>query len=141
MTSSMSARIVRVSESKLNSYLGEWTEILRQLLKTLGYSSNVLVKVFSYFDRSILAKYHVVVHLPVELGLRAILPYAEARSLALAYEMEVVEAITSIRTHKSKELAETIFMSIPCGDFDERVQLDHLTFVKVEPEVAACYLD
>jgi hypothetical protein len=32
-------------------------------------------------------------------------------------------------------------MSIPCGDFDERVKLNHLTFVKAEPKVAACYLD
>jgi hypothetical protein len=52
-----------------------------------------------------------------------------------------VEAITSIRTHKAKELAGTVFMSIPCGYFDERVQLDHCTFVKAEPEVVAHYLD
>jgi hypothetical protein len=83
----------------------------------------------------------VVIHLPVELRLPIILPYGEARSSTLPYEIEIVEAITSIRTHKAKELARTIFMSIPCGDFDERVQLDHLTFVKVELEVAACYLD
>jgi hypothetical protein len=137
----MPARTVRVSESKLNSYLGKWTEIMPKLFKTLGYSSNVVVKVFSYFDGCILAKYRVVIHLPVELGLPIILPYGEARSSTLAYEIEIVEAITSIRTHKAKELAGTIFMSIPCGDFDEIVQLDHLTFVKVEPEVAACYLD
>jgi hypothetical protein len=68
----MPARTVRVSESKLNSYLGEWTEILRQLLKTLAYSFNVAVKVFSYFDGCILAKYRVVIHLPVELGLPVI---------------------------------------------------------------------
>jgi hypothetical protein len=55
--------------------------------------------------------------------------------------MAVVEATTSIWTHKVKELAGTIFMSIPCGDFDERVQLDHLTIIKAEPEVAACYHD
>jgi hypothetical protein len=103
---------------------------LRQLLKTLGYSSNVVVKVFSYFDGCILAKYRVVIHLPIELGLPAILPYAEAHSSALSYEMAVVEAITSIRNHKAKELAGMIFMSIPFEDFDERVQLDHLTFVK-----------
>jgi hypothetical protein len=141
MMSSMPARTVRVSESKLNSYLGECTKILRQLLKTLGYSSNVVVKVFSYFDGCILAKYRVVIHLPVELGLPIIFPYADARSSALAYEMAVVEVITSIRTHKVKELAGMIFMSIPCGDFNERVHLDHLTFVKAKPEVAACYLD
>jgi hypothetical protein len=108
MMSSMPARTVRVSESKLNSYLGVWTDILRQLLKTFGYSSNVVVKVFSYFDGSILAKYHVVIHLPVELGLHVILPYGEARSSALAYEIAIVEAITSIRTHKAKELAGMI---------------------------------
>jgi hypothetical protein len=69
------------------------------------------------------------------------LPYAEAHSSELAYEIAIVEAITSIRTHKAKELARTIFISIPCGDFDERVQLDHLTFVKAELEGAAHYLD
>jgi hypothetical protein len=110
-------------------------------LKTLGYSSNVVVKVFSYFDGSILAKYRVVIHLPVELGPPVILPYGEARSSALAYEIAIVEAITSIRTHKAKELARMVFMSIPCGYFDERVQLDHFTFVKAEPEVVAHYLD
>jgi hypothetical protein len=52
-----------------------------------------------------------------------------------------VEAISSIRANKAKELVGTIFMSIPCGDFDERVQLDHLNFVKVEPEVVARNLD
>jgi hypothetical protein len=97
--------------------------------------------VFSYFDGSILAKYRVVIHLPVELGLPIILPYGEARSSALSYKIAIVEAITSIRTHKAEELAKTIFMSIPCGDFDESVQLDHLTFIKAEPEVAAHYLD
>jgi hypothetical protein len=78
MMSSMPARTVRVSESKLNSYMGVWTDISRQVLKTFGYSSNVVVKVFSYFDGSILVKYHVVIHLPVELGLHVILPYGEA---------------------------------------------------------------
>jgi hypothetical protein len=63
----------------------------------------------------------VVIHLPVELGLHVILPYGEALSSALAYEIAIVEAITSIRTNKAKKLARTIFMSIPCGDFDERV--------------------
>jgi hypothetical protein len=90
-------------------------------LKTLGYSSNVAVKVFSYFEGSILAKYRVVIHVPIDLGLPVILPYGEARSSALAYEIAIVEATTSIRTHKAKELAGTIFMLIPCGDFDERV--------------------
>jgi hypothetical protein len=90
-------------------------------LKTLGYSSNVEVKVFSYFDGSILAKYRMIIHLPVELGLPVILPYGEARGSALAYEIAIVEEITSIRTHKAKERANTIFMTIPCGDFDERV--------------------
>jgi hypothetical protein len=77
--------------------------------------------VFSYFDGCILAKYCVVIHLPVKLGLPIILPYGEARNSALVYEIAIVEAITSIRTHKAKELARMIFMSIPCGDFDERV--------------------
>jgi hypothetical protein len=83
----------------------------------------------------------MVIHLPIELRLPVILPYGEAHSSALAYEISIMEAITSIRANKAKDLLGTIFMSIPCGDFDERVQLDHLTFVKVEPEVAACYLD
>jgi hypothetical protein len=67
--SSMPARTVRVSESKLNFFQGEWIEILRQFLKTLVYSSKVVVQVFSYFDGCILAKYRVVIHLPIELGL------------------------------------------------------------------------
>jgi hypothetical protein len=114
MTSSMPARTIRVSESILNFYLGEWIDILRQLLKTLGYSSNVVVKVFSYFNGCILVKYRMVIHLPIELGLHVILLYGEARNSALSYEIAIVEVITSMRANKAKELARTIFMSIPC---------------------------
>jgi hypothetical protein len=38
----------------------------------------------------------MVIHQPVEFGLPVILPYGEARSSALAYEIAIVEAITSI---------------------------------------------
>jgi hypothetical protein len=110
----MPARIVRVIDSRLDLYRGEWTQILHRLLRTFDHSPNVLVKVFSYFDRCILAKYRVAIQIPRELGLPVILPYGEACSSAVDFEISIVEVITSIREMKVKELAMTIFMAIPC---------------------------
>ena len=137
MTSSMPPRIVRVSESNLKEHFGGWTGILKSLLLALSCATDIPVKIYSYFDGNILAKYRVTMQLPEEFGMSIIMPYGEAQSSALAFDIAVVEAITSIREYKSDELKGTIFAVIPFGDIENRVTYDYITFVKEDPESAA----
>ena len=137
MTSSMPPRIVRVSESNLKEHFGGWTEILKSLLLALSCATDIPVKIYSYFDGNILAKYRVAIELPEELDMSIIMPYGEAQSSALAFDIAVVEAITSIREYKCDELKGTIFAVIPFGDIEDRVTYDYITFVKEDPESAA----
>ena len=66
-----------------------------------------------------------------------IMPYGEAHSSAIVFDIVVVEAITSIREYKSDELKGTIFAVIPFGDIVDRVTYDCITFVKEDPESTA----
>jgi len=86
----MPPRIVRVSESNLDEYDGSWTNILKKLLTALSCETNIPVKIFSYFDGNILAKYRITIQLPEKLGFSVIMPYGEAHCSALAYEIAVV---------------------------------------------------
>ena len=141
MTSWMPERIVRIRETTLDEYSGEWTEVLRQMMLDFGCPDKIPVKVFSYHDGSILAKYRVAIQIPPKLGLSAIMPYGEARNSVVAYQIAVVEAVTSIREVKGKELLGSVFTSVPYGEIGERVEMDHLSFMKVDPDNAARYLD
>ena len=87
MTSSMPPRIVRFSESNLKEHFGGWTEILKSLLLALSCATNIPVKIYSYFDRNILAKNRVAIELPEKLGMSIIMPYGVAQSSALAFEI------------------------------------------------------
>ena len=78
MASSMPPRKVRVSDSYLKEHFGGWTEILKSLLITLSCATDIPVKIYSYFDGNILAKYRVTIELPEKLGLSVIMPFGEA---------------------------------------------------------------
>ena len=137
----MPLRIVRFSESNLKEHFGGWTDILKSLLLALSCATDIPVKIYSYFDGNILAKYRVAIELLEKLGMSIIMPYGEAQSSALAFEIAVVEAITSIREYKSDELKGTIFTIIPFGDIEDRVTYDYITLVKEDPVSAAQCLE
>ena len=135
--SSIPPRIVRVSDSNLKEHFGGWTEILI----TLSCATDIPVKIYSYFDGNILAKYRVDIEFPEKLGLSIIMPFGEAQSSALAFDIAVVEGITSIREYKSDELEGTVFAVIPVRDIEDRVTYDYNFFVKEDPETVAKCLE
>ena len=69
------------------------------------------------------------------------MPYGEARNSVAAYSIAVVEAVTSIREVKAKELLGSEFTYVPYWEIGERVEMDHLSFVKEDPGNVARYLD
>ena len=69
------------------------------------------------------------------------MPFAEAQSSALVFDIAVVEAITSIREYRSDELEGTVFAVIPSEDIEDRVTYDYNSFVKEDPESAAKCLE
>ena len=75
MKSSMPPRIVRVSDSNLKEHFGGWTEILKSILLALSCDTDIPVKIYSYFDGSILAKYRVAIQFPEKLGMSILMPY------------------------------------------------------------------
>ena len=88
---------VQVMNRTLNEYRGDWTDNLRQLLWSLECESSLLVKIYSYYDGQVLAKYRVMIMLPKKLGLKGEMPSGEARCMASAYQIAVAAAITMIR--------------------------------------------
>ena len=100
-------RTTWIQNTTLDAYHGEWTDILRQLLMDCGCPTMIPVKIYSYYDGSIRAKYCIVIKLPTELGLSAAMPAGEARTQMSAFQIAVVDAVTRIRQHKSKELRGT----------------------------------
>ena len=68
-------------------------------------------------------------------------PYGESRRSDIAFQIAVLEAITTIRDVKAKELVGTVFTAIRLGDREERWSRDHLAFMLKESELAARYLD
>ena len=84
-------RTMIVKESWLDQYQGDLMEILTQLLVTFSCSPKSLVKMFAYYDRSILAKYRVSIPLPQEIGSGYLEPYSKARSSAIAFKIAVLD--------------------------------------------------
>ena len=97
-------RNVQVMNRTLNDYRGDWTDNLRQLLWSLDCESILLVKIYSYYDGQVLAKYRVMIMLPKKLGLKGEMPSGEARCMASAYQIAVTTAITMIREHKPQAI-------------------------------------
>jgi hypothetical protein len=83
----------------------------------------------------------VSIQLPREIGAGYLLPYGESRISRVAREIAFFEAITAIRGYCAKKLAGSVFMTIPCGDLEEALKRDHVSFVRDKPEMAARYLD
>ena len=69
-----------VQNTTLDACHGEWTDILQQLLMDCGCPTMIPVKIYSYYDGSIRAKYRIAIKLPIELGLSAAMPAGEART-------------------------------------------------------------
>jgi hypothetical protein len=82
----------------------------------------------------------VYVWLPREIGAGYLLPYGEARISGVARETTFFEAITAIRGYGAKKLEGSVFMIIPCGDLEEALKRDHVSFIRDTPEMAARYL-
>ena len=87
------------------------------------------MKIFTYYDGDVIAKYRVSIPLPQEIGSCYLEPYGEARRSSIAFEIAVLEAITTIRDVKAKELVGTVFTATPLGDREERDNRDHIAFV------------
>ena len=75
--------------------------LFRSQLSALSCALDIPVRTYSYYDGNILAKYRVEIQLPEELGRSIVVPIGEAQSSALAYDLAVVRAITTIRAYKS----------------------------------------
>ena len=73
-------RTTWVQNMTLDASHGEWTDTLRQLLMDCGCPTMIPVKIYSYFDGSIQAKYRIIIKLPIELGLSAAMLAGEART-------------------------------------------------------------
>ena len=135
----MPPRIVRVSDENLEEHSGGWTEILKGQLSPLYCALDIPVRTYSYYDGNILAKYRVVIQLPEELGMDIVMPFGEAQCSALAFDLAVVRAITTLRFYKSRELEGTIFKIIPFGDIEDRMTCDYKALVARYPgEAARC---
>lgn len=134
-------RNVQVMNWTLDDYGGDWTDNLRQLLWSLECESRLLVKIYSYYDGQVLAKYRVMIMLPKKLGLKGEMPAGEARCMASAYQIVVAAAITMIRGHKSQALEGSTHTIIPHETSNSGPQLDHSTLVQAEPTLVVEYMD
>jgi hypothetical protein len=130
-----------VTESCLTDYHGGLEEILKQLLVACNCIPKAPVREYAHSDGRIPVKYRVTIQLPREIGGGYLLPFGESRIAAVAREIAFFKAITTIRGYCTKELAGSVFMTIPCGDLDEALKRDHVSFVRDTPEMAARYLD
>src|SRR3954464_7770180 len=101
----------------------------------------LLVKIYSYYDGQVLAKYRVMIMLPKKLGLKGEMPSGEARCMASAYQIVVTAAITMIREQKSQALEGSTHTIIPHGTSNTEHELDHSTLVQAEPTLAVEYMD
>jgi len=128
MDSPYPERIVLRRTTTLDEFHGEWTDILSQMLMDFGCKTRIPVKIYSYHDGRVLAKYHIILMLPTKLRLSAVTPVGEALSMTAALEIAVLEAITRIREHKAQEMIGTSFTAIPHDSEDTKLQLDHLSF-------------
>ena len=70
-----------------------------------------------------------------------VMPFGEAQCSALAFDLAVVRAITTIREYKSEELKGTIFTIIPFGGIKDGVTYDYKALVARQPEEAARCLE
>src|SRR4051794_26152848 len=76
-------------------------------------NQDFLVKIYTYYDGQVLAKYRVMIMLPKKLGLKGEMPAGEARCMASAYQIAVAAAITMIQEHKSQALEGSTHTIIP----------------------------
>src|SRR3954465_11741523 len=120
----------------LNDYGGDWTNNLRQLLWSLECESRLLVKIYTFYDGQVLAKYRVMIMLPKKLGLKGEMPAGEARCMASSYPIVVAAAITMIRENKSKALESSTHTIIPHETSNSEHELDHSTLVQAEPTLS-----
>ena len=112
-------RTVVVKDYGLDLYQGELVEILNQLLETFSCPPKTLVKISPFYDGEVIAKYRVEILLPSEIGSCYLEPYGESRRSDIAFQIAVLEAITTIHDVKARELVGTIFKAIPYGDREE----------------------
>src|SRR3954463_5887969 len=133
-------RNVQVLNRTLDDYRGDWTDNLRQLLWSLECESRLLVKIYSYYDGQVLAKYRVMIMLPKKLGLKGETPSGEARCMASAYQIAVAAAITMTREQKSQALEGSTHTIIPHETSNLEHELDHSTLFQAEPTLAVEYM-
>src|SRR3954464_1421737 len=101
----------------------------------------LLVKIYSYYDGQVLAKYRVMIMLPKKLGLKGEMPSGEARCMVSAYQIAVAAAITMIRKQKFQALEGSTHTIIPHETSNKEHELDHSTLVQTEPTLAIEYMD
>ena len=102
--------------------------------------TRIPVKIYSYHDGRVLAKYRIVLVLPTELGLGGLLPSGEALTMRTAIEIALVEAVTRIREHKLQEIGPA-FVVVPHEAQGNEPPLDHLSLVRDDPVGAARFMD
>src|SRR3954471_3506245 len=73
-------RSIWTQSTTLDAYHGEWTDTLRQMLKDCCCKTMIPMKIYSFYDGSIRAKYRIIIQLPMELGLSMAMPSGEART-------------------------------------------------------------
>ena len=80
-------RTIRVKDSTLGQgvFQGNWVDILEEMMDYLGVKTKVKVKIMSFYDGSILAKYRVALMLPQELGVGLRVPFGEAKQIGRAH--------------------------------------------------------
>jgi hypothetical protein len=137
----MPDQTVIVTESWLTDYHGGLDEILKKLLVMCNCSPKALVRGFTYSDGRILVKYRVSIQLLKEIGAWYLLPYGESRISGVARETDFFEAITAIGDMLSRSSRVSVFLTIPCGDFEEALKQDHVSFIRDTADMAARYLD
>ena len=140
MTTPVPERIVRLKNTTLDEFPGDWNDVLRQMLMDGGCRTRVPVKVYSYHDGRVLAKYRVVLVLPTKLGLGGLLPSGEALTMRSAAEIALMEAITRIREHKFQEIGPA-FVVVPHEAQGIEPPLNHLSMVREDPVGAARVMD
>src|SRR4051812_42504387 len=134
-------RSIWTQSTTLDAYHGEWTDTLRQMLKDCGCKTMIPVKIYSFYDGSIRAKYRIVIQLPMELGLSMAMSSGEARTQMSAFQIAVVAAVTMIRQYKAKELRGTTFLPIPHSGEKDEPMTDHYRLAKKDPAAVARYMD
>ena len=136
-------RNIRVREATLGRgvFQGNWVQILEEMMEHLGVKVPVGIKIMSFYDGTIRAKYRVALILPKELEVGTRMPYGEARHVETAFQIAILEAITEIRTKRFKNLEGTQFHSLPSDYYRRETEVDHLAFTKTNPVETALYLD